>query len=154
MLDTAISFQGLSYSLSNRRLQKCLYLSKPIVLEQPTCIGNLQRVSSFYSLPFSKKEILVEDWIKHWGAVAFGNAYLQKESLSMSLAIKTERQVPLQLLTDLIHFLLYWSSPAYRCTYEAFHVSLYWILLSKYPLLYRTIGLTVLENLYQKSRQK
>lgn len=43
------------------RWQKHLYLSKPIVLEQPACIGNLQRVPSFDSLPFSKKEILVED---------------------------------------------------------------------------------------------
>lgn len=60
MLEVAGFSQGLSHPLIIRR-QKCLYLSNPIVLEQPTCVGNLQRVPSFNSLPFSKKEILAED---------------------------------------------------------------------------------------------
>lgn len=125
------------------RWQNHPYLSKPIVLEQPTCIGYLQRVPSFNSLPFSKKEILVKDWIEHWGAVALSNAHLQKEGLSASLAIKWTGTFHYNSLQIWYISYQHWSSPDYSCIEEVFHAPLCWILLSyvrrKYPLLYRSL---------------
>lgn len=128
--------------LSIRWWQKCLYLSKPVVLEQPSRIGNFQGVSSFHSLPFSQEEILAEDWVQCWGAVAFGNAHLQRESLAVSLAFNGQ-----VLLMNLIHSLLCWSSPRWKCTPRAFHGSLCWTLLIKHPLLYRTTDMQYLRIL-------
>lgn len=82
------SFLGLSCSLSTRRWRKCLYLSKPVVLEQPTRVGDLQGVSSFCSLPFPEQQILAEHRIEQRGAVPFGDAHLQPESRAMFWPLK------------------------------------------------------------------